>query len=1120
MSQPVRLTELTGISTSADEAESFWPVNVALLLLGGAVLGVAFYFLDPLEQRPFYNPWTYAIATPVALLVFSAALSTVVSRVIEKSMQLAFLLSVLVHLVLLVYAVNIVIFSRMWPDMLDSLAQERYQLKREALQAKQYYRVSVTSQTGRRPDYLSPVPTQHQPSEIAESISPALLLARSERANLVSPVPKVELSANPHILERAEAQPSLPADSEQAASLSRSDLTRQLEQPSTLEHFEASESPANPVVRPSEALPRRDMARSSTDLQLNAAPQFLSSNSVPPPLKRIESSEVGMLPQGTVGRVRTPRPPLTSMLRVPASIESMARANDAVGPSQAALAVNTPPLASSSLSDVSSRSRLDTLKNPMQFSESDLRFPAAASLVPNETPIPNRNDPQWQTPEPTAGDSSAAIARQTAGGVAGPPAPASMPLYNPDLIAGGAVTPLALSTPSMSIERQSIGQRRAQPLAGSALSQAPSWNGRPSLSGGIAGMSPRQLSEEASSGAAAATDTADLVGVSGAIERATAGLPALPSAVAVQSGSDEVGDQTSFAAALTDTPLAEPARTSRLSRNSRASELYRGAGDTAIPSSIQPGPILSNSEIRMDRVSDRMTGNEDSSPSEQISGHAGLWPALAKSHALGGAPAKAGIESLDSNPPDAAQPGENSTAVKSAMEREASQISRSSRASSLTTLDIEMPTGTGGISPLADRVGLLLPRRSSLVDDKAIADLDAQRYARPQVGGPLAAGGPAALPKPAFQQRLERLLDPKPLDSTTLEPQTELAIERGLAFLAKHQRDEGSWRLQDFDTEVLMRSDTAATGLALLAFQGAGYTHQQFRYADTVDRAIQFLRQHQTADGDLYIPQDPASDQNAKLYSHAIAALALCEAYGMTQDPELKDVAQRSLDFMVASQDPSRGGWRYQPGRGTDTSVTGWFMMALRSGQLAGLTVPEITFDRIRVFLDESQVSADQPHMYRYNPFAADTPQQRHGLQPTAVMTSVGLLMRLYFGWQRDRAEMVAGTDYLLQHLPEEGTLRNSRRDTYYWYYATQVLFHMGGDRWQRWHDELYPLLIRNQITSGEDAGSWDPLSPTPDLWARYGGRVYVTTMNLLSLEVSYRHLPLYEATGFDPLRK
>ena len=102
----------------------------------------------------------------------------------------------------------------------------------------------------------------------------------------------------------------------------------------------------------------------------------------------------------------------------------------------------------------------------------------------------------------------------------------------------------------------------------------------------------------------------------------------------------------------------------------------------------------------------------------------------------------------------------------------------------------------------------------------------------------------------------------------------------------------------------------------------------------------------------------------------------------------------------------------------------------------------------------------------------------------------------------------------MLQRPPEMGTEQAPKRDTYYWYYATQVLFHMGGDRWKNWYQALYPMLIESQVTQGPYAGSWEPIGPIPDAWGEYAGRLYVTTMNLLSLEVTYRHLPIYEATS------
>ena len=185
-------------------------------------------------------------------------------------------------------------------------------------------------------------------------------------------------------------------------------------------------------------------------------------------------------------------------------------------------------------------------------------------------------------------------------------------------------------------------------------------------------------------------------------------------------------------------------------------------------------------------------------------------------------------------------------------------------------------------------------------------------------------------------------------------------------------------------------------------------------------------------------------------------------------------------------------------------------MMALQSGRLAGLEVPESTWEGIRQWLELSR-DPQREGLYRYNPFAQDSGgiDRSAGRRPTVSMTSVGLLMRLYLGWERDDQRMLDGADYLLsQQMPSDRT--SIERDTYYWYYATQVLRHVGGDRWERWNSRLHPLLVKSQVTAGELAGSWHPYEPVPDRWGPAAGRLYVTTMNLLSLEVNYRLLPLY----------
>ncbi len=378
--------------------------------------------------------------------------------------------------------------------------------------------------------------------------------------------------------------------------------------------------------------------------------------------------------------------------------------------------------------------------------------------------------------------------------------------------------------------------------------------------------------------------------------------------------------------------------------------------------------------------------------------------------------------------------------------------------------------------------------------------------------------GPAlstAVPAPAFAKRAER--NSPTADASDLGqwgPQTEAAIESGLAFLAKHQREDGSWALEDFGDRPLFRSHTAATALALLAFQGAGYSHMEYQYQTQCAKAIEYLTARQQANGDLYIPMDEASDRNARFYSHGIAALALCEAYGMTQDERLRSAAQKSIDYLVQTQDPIGGGWRYVARTESDLSVSGWCMMAMKSAELAGLRVDDKAYRGVEKLLNEAQASPSQKHLYRYNPRAADLPTTRHGRVPTPTMTGVGLLLRLYTGWRRDNADMIRGADSLVETLPDLGTTDKPLRDTYYWYYATQVIFHMGGEHWQKWNMALHPMLIQSQAQRGRWEGSWNPGGPIPDRWGVFGGRLYVTTMNILSLEVYYRHLPIYEETA------
>ncbi len=428
-------------------------------------------------------------------------------------------------------------------------------------------------------------------------------------------------------------------------------------------------------------------------------------------------------------------------------------------------------------------------------------------------------------------------------------------------------------------------------------------------------------------------------------------------------------------------------------------------------------------------------------------------------------------------------------------------------------LDIMANDGPVGFADRATTNPGVMP----LADQPQVASLDFATNARPRrdVGGPATPVGTKVAAVESFSRRVMRTSGTAaPAPAGMAGPATEEAIERGLAYLASVQNKDGSWSLQGHGEEVLLRSDSAATGLCLLAFQGAGYTHLQHQYADTVAKGIQFLIDNQKSNGDLYRSENEISNQNVALYSHGIAALAVSEAYGMTQDAGLREPAQMALDYIAATQHRQRGGWRYTPQISADTSVSGWMMMALKSGELSGLEVQDKTYRGIDRWLELSQQSPDRPDRYRYNPFAPDTETQRHGRLPTPTMTAVGMLMRMYSGWRRDNEAMRSAADYLLQYPPALGSKRAPKRDGYYWYYATQVMFHMGGDHWEQWNQHLNPLLLRSQLKSGPNSGSWDPELPVRDRWSPHAGRLYVTTMNLLNLEVYYRHLPIYEDTA------
>ncbi len=321
---------------------------------------------------------------------------------------------------------------------------------------------------------------------------------------------------------------------------------------------------------------------------------------------------------------------------------------------------------------------------------------------------------------------------------------------------------------------------------------------------------------------------------------------------------------------------------------------------------------------------------------------------------------------------------------------------------------------------------------------------------------------------------------------------SEEAVERALDWLAMHQLPSGGWSLVHDGGKCNGRCpnngshdrfDPAATGLSLLAFLGAGYTHREGKHRETVRQGVYFLQQimEETPQGGSFLHQSERG-----MYNHGIAAFALCEAYQLTQDKDLKDSAQKAIDFIVSAQN-YQGGWGYLPKQPGDLTLSGWQIMALKSAYAAGLEVHPATIVRIDPFLNTQQLPTS--FFYGYGKPGKST-----------TCTTIGLLLRLFRGMSHTHPTILDGASFITKS-------QRPGPDAYFNYYASLFLFHVGGPFWEGWNEQMREHLIATQAKTGHTAGSWFFEDP----YGREGGRVYTTAMSAMTLEVYYRFAPIYQ---------
>lgn len=321
---------------------------------------------------------------------------------------------------------------------------------------------------------------------------------------------------------------------------------------------------------------------------------------------------------------------------------------------------------------------------------------------------------------------------------------------------------------------------------------------------------------------------------------------------------------------------------------------------------------------------------------------------------------------------------------------------------------------------------------------------------------------------------------------------TERAVDLGLEWLSKVQSEDGAWRSRGFAARLPRSLDAkelglgsqeweiAMTGLSLLCFVYGGNTTMEGDYAECVQKGANFLMARIQDYGKL------ETTMSHYMYGHAMATQALCELYAYTADPHIGICAQLCVDYLVYAQDPRTGGWRYRAKEAGDTSVTGWVLLALHSAQKAQLDIAGVR-DALR-FLN----SVTYPYYFEVGYLS-----NRDGGH--ARLNAAGSLSRLFITGEKLDVRLTFNANRFLLALPKAGG-----EDFYYWYYATLLMFQLGGDYWKKWNDALVPALLSGQVDDGTSPffGSFDPRGP----YTNEGGRIYQTTLGLLMLMTYYRY--------------
>ncbi len=305
-----------------------------------------------------------------------------------------------------------------------------------------------------------------------------------------------------------------------------------------------------------------------------------------------------------------------------------------------------------------------------------------------------------------------------------------------------------------------------------------------------------------------------------------------------------------------------------------------------------------------------------------------------------------------------------------------------------------------------------------------------------------------------------------------LSPAAEIAIEKGLSFLANTQNPDGSW-----GTTYPM----ADTAVSLMAFMLKGNFPKRGKYGAVLEKATVFMIKR-GVEGKGFL-----GGTQQGMYEHGLGLLALSEVWGESDHrKEIRDVLKMGVDVTLRAQSPE-GGWRYGPQPAdADISATVMHLVALTSAKEAGILVPDQTLQRAVQYVKRCQ-SANGGGGFGYQPGGA----------PGFARTSAGV-MSLMMSGQKNSQSVQHGLEYLVKY--NDGKFSNVEYYNYAHYYAIQSMYQAGDAYYQPWYARIRDaLLARAKADGGWPAGN-SGSSPQ-----------FATALSILVLGVPYRFLPIYQ---------